>query len=73
MLVVTETGSRYRFNADFTKVKREGHQMRRDEEWLELVYPPQIQLGASIVMLLEPLGNGDVTLRTTSRVLELWP
>lgn len=74
MLAVTETGSRYRFNADFTLVRREGsHGLRRDDEWLNLLAPAKVVVGAPIVMLLEPLGRGDATIRTTSRVLEVWP
>lgn len=73
MLVKTETGSTYRFNADLSKVRREGtHDLRRDEEWLDLLEKPFVQVGVPMYLALEPLGEGNVTYRTTSRVLEVW-
>lgn len=68
MRFFTETGSEY--EVDGNRVRRVSkHGMRRDEEWLEMLQPPYIQVGHSAHMALEPLGEGDVTFRTTSRVV----
>lgn len=69
----TETGSVYEFNDDLTKVRRVQytHDLRRDGEWLELRGLTMPHIGASMVLELEPLGEGDVTYRRTSWVTEI--
>lgn len=72
--VTTETGSVYEFNDTLTSVRRlevggESDALRRDGDWLDLQIAPHITVGQSMVLALEPLGEGDVTVRATSRVV----
>lgn len=73
MKFITESGTIYEIQGD--KVRRvlgsDSHDMRRDGEWIALHYY-DIGVGFPATLSLEPLGDGDVTIRTTSRVVELW-
>lgn len=72
MLVTTESGTEYAFNADLTSVMRVGDRaMRRDNQWVDLKLEPIIILGEPMVLWLEPLGDGDVTVRQTSPVVSI--
>lgn len=81
---VTESGSAYEFNSDNPRqIRRVASQevmspdfdsvdLRRDEEWIELLRMPQLSVGARTVLELEPLGpDADVTLRWTTPVTEI--
>lgn len=70
MIVTTESGTRYALEVG--RVRRVGGDpLRRDGEWLncQLAYP--VALGESMVLFLEPLGEGNVTIRTTTPVIEI--
>lgn len=71
--VTTASGTAYDFDAGRGRVRRvpvpgEEHAMRRDGEWLDVEPGTVPEVGFPLVMLLEPLGEGDVTQRTTSPV-----
>lgn len=70
MIVITESGTSYEFEGG--RVRRHGDiDMRRDDEWLRFAHLPLIEVGRSMILVLEPLGEGDVTVRRTSRVVEV--
>jgi hypothetical protein len=74
--VHTETGSIYELDVANTKVRRVFHteassDLRRDEEWVQMLLWPEIKTGASMYLILEPLGEGNVTMRTTSYVVKV--
>lgn len=72
MIVKTETGSVYEFDAGKVRRVEFTHGLRRDDDWLgcEIVYGPTI--GEPMVLALEPLGEGmDVTIRRTSPVVRI--
>lgn len=70
MIVTTESGTEYEFTPDHTRVRRlGGDTLRRDGDWLGVTLASPITLDQPIVMFLEPLGEGNVTIRTTSRVV----
>lgn len=72
IMFITETGSEYVYDMDNQRIKRlpsvTGERLRGDEEWKRLLQPITPRVGESVAMFLEPLGYGDTTLRTTSRV-----
>ena len=45
--------------------------MRRDGDWLDLEDAPVVVLGRPVTLILEPLGEGDVTIRTTTPVVSI--
>lgn len=71
--VHTETGSVYEFGGSMRHVRRIEfeHGLRRDTEWPDLLETPVIEVGRPMSLLLEPLGYGDVTVRTTGRVTKI--
>ena len=70
MRVHTESGSVYEIDDD--KVRRVGnHDMRGDGEWLTFRHLHPVTVGLPMGFVLEPLGMGDITLRTTSRVTRI--
>jgi hypothetical protein len=75
MRVHTETGSIYEFRErpEWTEVRRvdHTHDMRRDGEWLRVIDSGLLCEGFPLQLALEPLGDGDVTYRTTSRVTRI--
>ena len=77
MIVYTETGSRYQFDESGHHVRRLANPdsmlppLRRDGDWIRLRSHPHFEHdvdGSRLVMVLEPLGVGDFTVRTTSLV-----
>lgn len=72
MIVKTESGSIYEFNEGATQVRRVGADvLRRDNEWLSVEPWFPIEVGRMMVLALEPLGEGDMTLRQTTPVVEI--
>lgn len=75
MRVHTETGSIYEFRErpEWWEVRRveRTHDMRRDGEWLYCHYWPWPEVGQPMRLVLEPLGRGDITYRTTSWVTKI--
>lgn len=74
--VVTETGSLYEFDMDNLKMRRADHtkksdDLRRDGEWLQMLLQPEINKGQRMHIALEPLGEGEVTMRYTTPVLSI--
>lgn len=73
--ITTQSGTVYEFDLLGRKVRRvpldEYASMRQDEQWLdfEFGYPPAV--GSSVVLMLEPLGEGDVTVRRTTPVVSI--
>lgn len=49
----------------------ESRALRRDEETLRVLDIHVLQIGAPMIAFLEPLGEGNATMRTTSTVLEI--
>jgi hypothetical protein len=75
-IVYTETGSVYEFDFNQMRVRRINEtgnfsNLRKDEEWLELVTVPEIELGQSMRFALMIRDDGIVTLRTTSYVIKV--
>ena len=75
-IVHTETGSVYEFDFDQMRVRRVNEtgnftNMRKDDEWLELVTVPEIQVGQSMKFALMVRDDDIVTLRTTSYVVKV--
>lgn len=74
--VKTETGSVYELDAQELKLRRvpsnkEG-KLRQDDEWIQMLMWPEIEVGFSMHIALAPLAEGfDVTMRHTSRVTEI--
>lgn len=69
--VLTESGTAYYFvRADGFRVFRVGGgSLRRDGAWLRVKDLPDIEVGEPMRMMLEPLGEGDFTLRVTSPIV----
>ena len=70
MKVTTKSGTAYEFDGDLVR-RVGGRGMRRDEEWLNFRWLQWPQVGEPMVLLLEPLGEGNVTIRTTSLVVSV--
>lgn len=69
--VKTETGS-YEFTDDLLKVRRvAGGALRRDNQWLKLQSVAAPLVGVGMVLILEPLGVGDTTVRMTNIVTDI--
>lgn len=67
MRFITETGTEYEIQGD--RIRRVGGDpMRRDAEWLRLLETPAVVVGKPVTLVLEPLGEGNLTLRTTTPV-----
>ena len=73
MRVKTESGSLYEFEDGKIRRTNEDADLRRDNEWLavQLPDPRGPQIGQSMLIGLEPLGEGNITFRRTSRVVEI--
>ena len=70
--VITESGTRYEFNTDMTQVRREGgHTLRRDGDWLSCTLVGRPLVGLPLNFILQPLGQGNVTIRTTTAVVSI--
>lgn len=75
--VWTASGSLYEFHEvdDQMLVRRtlgeDSEALRKDEEWLKVTVPFGIVGGMPMFLVLEPLGEGDLTSRTTSEVVEM--
>ena len=74
VIVRTESGTAYEI--DGMRVRRipdgDDGEMRRDGEWLDIVGDePVVEVGKQMRLYLEPLGKGIMTLRITSRVVEV--
>lgn len=82
MFIHTESGSVYQTTNDGRKIRRLVHRnpidpeaevprvaLRKDGYWLELQAPAEPVIGMRMILLLEPLGDGDVTTRMTSVVI----
>lgn len=83
IVVETESGSFYDLRPGRTRwwirrlpglLKDESKPLRKDGEWLSLVSKPELKVGTSMILLLEPLGDtvtNDFTMRRTSRVVKV--
>ncbi|MBN1434271.1 hypothetical protein JW921_05880 [Candidatus Fermentibacterales bacterium] len=67
--VETSTGSVYEFCPGYVRRVEFTHDLRRDGEWLLLPAASRPAFGLPLVLVLEPLGDGPVTTRTTSPVV----
>lgn len=70
MKVTTETGSVYYFDGQRMKRKSDSS-LRRDGEWVNLLVPVEPRIGEPMWLPLEPLGSGEATVRTTTRVVSI--
>lgn len=69
----TESGAVYIIDGDrVLRVDDDSEtKMRRDGEWLRMLEPPVIKVGAAMVLWLEPLSTeASMTQRITSPVVE---
>lgn len=66
----TRSGTIYEIADDkVRRIPRPNEAMRGDNEWVPLLAAPHIRVGVSATLLLAPLGDGDMTIRTTSEVI----
>jgi hypothetical protein len=72
--VTTESGAIYLFEQGLGRVMRvqtdSPTTMRRDEDWIG-VHGVKMTMGQSMVLLLDPLGEGSFTERTTTPVVDV--
>lgn len=82
----TETGSTYEIRGDEIRRLNPDYTKRADGEWVRLLNSPKVEVGYRVLLELEPLHEygeddsgvdsqgvvPDVTIRTTSRVTEVW-
>lgn len=73
LIVTTKSGTRYEFAEGAVRRLSGSHEMRRDDEWLELQNQPEIVVGREMILLLPQLGNADYpfTTRITSPVVSI--
>lgn len=70
MRVTTESGSVYEIEDG--RVRRLSvWTMRGDGDWVALLRPVRPEVGVSMLLMLEALGEGNLTVRRTSRVTEV--
>jgi len=70
--VITESGTRYEFNTDMTQVRRQGGRTHRgDGDWLACHFVSAPIVGLPLNFILQPLGKGNVTIRTTTPVVSI--
>lgn len=80
--VVTESGTKYQFAQEVDIDNFEHHyvrrlnddsdgDLRRDGEWLNLWVECKPVIDQDMIMYLEPLGEGNVTTRHTTRVVSI--
>ena len=77
-LVTTESGSCYEFDVQehsswMRRQASSSDPLRRDEEWVPMLTVPEFEVGFPMRLLLEPLGDGDVTVRFSTPVLKVEP
>lgn len=72
MRVTTEAGSVYEFDGQRMKRKSDST-LRRDGEWIQLLVPVEPRIGEPMWLPLEPLGDGEVTVRMTTPVVSIEP
>lgn len=72
----TKSGTVYDFNEDHSQIRRidlyGNPQLRHDGEWITLMQKPRIEVGRPAMLFLEPLGEGNTTVRTTTTVEEVY-
>lgn len=71
--VETESGAVYLFD-ESGRVRRAGSSetdMRRDGDWLKLLKEPKYEVGLPMFLILEPLGLGVATTRSTTPVVSI--
>ena len=74
MKFTTESGTVYEHDEVTKRVRRLGGDgMRRDGEWIQLIGGITVEVGQRVFMMLEPLGEGDYTFRSTTPVVEIQP
>lgn len=69
MYIRTETGSVYHYDTSKCTLARleSTHGLRRDGEALKVLFVPRwLEIGERATFCLEPLGEGDTTIRTLS-------
>lgn len=73
MHVYTENGSVYTVDLEAKTIVRSSmvHELRRDDEPLSYLGFQDLAVGESWTIFLEPLGEGDVTVRVTSKVVRI--
>lgn len=75
--ITTRSGTVYEFDLLDRKVRRDPdpnvpfNPMRRDYDWLdfEFGYPPAV--GSGLVLILQPLGQGNATVRRTTPIVSI--
>lgn len=74
--ITTISGSVYEFDVDNYKMRRvntnQDAQLRKDEEWIKVMYLPDFLVGEPMRVVLEPLSmDADVTMRFTTEVVSV--
>lgn len=73
MRVTTESGTQYEIEGSRVRRIEAPHALRRDDEWLDFTFMHDWMpvVGFRMILLLEPLGEGNVTIRTTTPVVSI--
>lgn len=74
--ITTISGSVYEFDVANYKMRRvntnQDAQLRKDEEWIKVMYLPDFLVGEPMRVVLEPLSmDADVTMRFTTEVVSV--
>lgn len=74
--ITTISGSVYEFDVEQYKMRRvntnQDAQLRKDEEWIKVMYLPDFLVGEPMRVVLEPLSmDADVTMRFTTEVVSV--
>lgn len=78
IIIETESGARYDIEDDLSRVRRWAPDetipgaMRQDGNWLKAEGVFGLSVGSSAVLVLEPLGEGNATVRCTSRIVKIY-
>jgi len=73
--VGTKTGSTYELDMEVLAIRRipsgeEGSELRKDGEWVQLLFEPELLIGRPMYLTLAPLSEDcDVTMRTTTPII----
>jgi hypothetical protein len=76
LTIKTQSGSTYELDMTALKMRRvqssKDRELRRDGEWVGMLLPPAVTVGAPLCIALEPLApDCEVTMRITTDVVSI--
>lgn len=78
IIIETESGARYDIEDDLSRLRRWAPDetipgaLRQDGNWLDAYAVYNLVVDQSATFILHPLGEGDVTVRRTSRITKIY-